>query len=98
LNFVYLLKRLIRERYWRELEKAGSLNQLADFETRLDNLALMAFDVYTKCREQVYEMRITEVKNAQHKLLVRAGMIADGSAGKAEEGDEQVAKEPSNQL
>jgi hypothetical protein len=43
-------------------------------------------------------MRITEVKNAQHKLLVRAGMIADGSAGKAEEGDEQVAKEPSNQL
>ncbi|MDK2955662.1 MAG: hypothetical protein PWQ57_1158 [Desulfovibrionales bacterium] len=85
LSFVYLLKRLVRERYWRELEKAGALNQLWNFETRLDNLALMAFDVYTKCREQVYEMRVSEVKHAQHKLLLRAKMIVDIPAGKAEE-------------
>jgi hypothetical protein len=84
-NFVYLLKRLLRDRYGKEMARAGALEQLRDFEVRLDNLALMAFDVYTKCREQVYEMRIQEVKNAQHKLLVRAKMIVDNSADAADE-------------
>ncbi|MFW5836391.1 MAG: RsbRD N-terminal domain-containing protein [Desulfovibrionaceae bacterium] len=84
-SFVYQLKRLVREGYMQKAVAAGTMEQFLDFEARLDNLALMAFDVYTKCREEVYEMRVKEVKNAQHKLLLRAKMIVDNSAGPADQ-------------
>jgi hypothetical protein len=35
---------------------------LAGFERRIDGVALAAFDVYARCREQVCELRVNEVK------------------------------------
>ena len=60
--FVYLLK----EAVWECCHDDGLSREtegLAELEHRLDRLALMAFDAYTRCRERLAEIRINEVKN-----------------------------------
>ncbi|MGE4552479.1 MAG: RsbRD N-terminal domain-containing protein [Desulfovibrionaceae bacterium] len=85
INFVFGLKKILRDEYFDELKRAGELDQLLAFEARVDNLALMAMDLYAKSRESIYEMRVKEVKSAQYNLLRRARMIVDQTAKGAEE-------------
>jgi hypothetical protein len=77
IGFVFLLKKLIRDEFFKEMEKNGTLADLLRFEARIDNLAMMSFDIYTKSREQVFRMRVDEVKRSQRSLLRRAGMTVD---------------------
>lgn len=84
LSFVFLFKKLLRDEYFQTLDGEGRLAELLRFEAKVDNLALMAFDIYTKSRELVYRMRVDEVKHAQHSLLRRAGMIVDVTAPEAD--------------
>lgn len=84
ISFIYLLKKMLREEFMDELEAQGQLVELLKFETRVDNMALMAFDVYAKTRETVFESRVKEVKNAQYNLLRRANMIVDSTAAGAD--------------
>ena len=50
------------------------------FESGIDQLSLRAFDLYTKCREKIHEIRIREMKNQKDrafKLMARSGMDTD---------------------
>jgi len=76
-SFVFLLKKLLRDEFFKKMEAEGRLPELLRFEAKVDNLAMMSFDIYSKGRELVYRMRVDEVKRAQSNLLRRAGMIAD---------------------
>ncbi|WP_027178584.1 RsbRD N-terminal domain-containing protein [Maridesulfovibrio bastinii] len=80
LSFALELKKLIREQFFEKLKKENSLDELLAFETRIDNLGLIAFDVYTKNRDLISQMRIDEVKRAYHMILRRANKIEDASA------------------
>ena len=72
-SFVYLLKRSIRDELldikptrvgdggW-EAEK-DRIEQLSEMESRLDRVALLAFDVYMKCREKIHEIKLKETKS-----------------------------------
>jgi len=77
--FVFTLKDLVRA----QMEGADtrqdalSTSDMALFETRIDQLALIAFDIYMQCREQLYEIRVDEVKNRSHRLLQRANLLAE---------------------
>ena len=87
LSFVFLLKKAVRETLAAELDAEGRLAELLAFETRIDNMALLAFDVYFESRRQVFEMRVKEVKRA-HANIVRLANKARGDftaeeAGKA---------------
>ncbi len=75
--FVFLLKGIVREAL-RDPIRAGlvSHEELADFDARTDRLALLAFDVYSQCREKLYAVRMNEVKNRTYRLLQRTGFIA----------------------
>lgn len=68
-GFVFELKRLLRE----ELPRAGSgaLKELPGFERFIDRLALHAFEVYMRCREQVWAIRNAEVKNLSVGIMER---------------------------
>ena len=79
----FLLKKLIRDEFFKDMEKDGTLADLLRFEARIDNLAMMSFDIYTKSREEVFRLRVDEVKRAQSNLLKRAGMIVDVTADKS---------------
>jgi hypothetical protein len=54
--FVFLLRQIMGE--------LGGGDQFPDFERRLDELALMAFDQYVKCREDLALIRINEARRA----------------------------------
>jgi hypothetical protein len=53
--FVFLLRQIMSER-------GGG--QFPDFDRRIDELALMAFDQYVKCREELALIRINEARRA----------------------------------
>ena len=77
LEFIFGLKRVIRE------ELAGSLAggpfpaELVEVEARIDRLALLAFNLYTGCKEQIFQLRVDEVKNRVGALLRRAKLVCD---------------------
>jgi hypothetical protein len=54
--FVFLLRQIIREQ--------GARDQFPDLERRIDEMALMTFDQYVKCREDLALVRINEAKRA----------------------------------
>ncbi|CCO22803.1 RsbRD N-terminal domain-containing protein [Maridesulfovibrio hydrothermalis] len=80
LSFVFLFKKLMRDEFMEELKKEGKLDELLAFEARIDNLGLIAFDIYTKNRDLIAQMRIEEVKRSHHMLLRRVNKIEDASA------------------
>lgn len=77
--FVFALKNLVREesREAESLEEELRSDELISFEARVDQLAMLAFDIYVQCREQLYELRVNEVKNRTHRLLQRANLLAE---------------------
>jgi hypothetical protein len=72
---VSLLKKAIQEEMkGNKIEMNGRIEEWFDLESRMDQLSLMAFDIYTKYRERVYEIRINEIKKERDrafKLLER---------------------------
>lgn len=78
LAFVYFLKRIAREILSVELEEGRiPWSQMLQFEAKVDELALLAFDVYVRCRENLFEIKVKEIKNRTHRLLLRAQVIGD---------------------
>ncbi|MEW6327147.1 MAG: RsbRD N-terminal domain-containing protein [Thermodesulfobacteriota bacterium] len=76
-SFVFVLKGLIREELASDTQDQQFSDELLFLESRIDDLALLAFDVYMKCREQVYELRATEWKNRLFRLLQKANMLCE---------------------
>ncbi len=73
--FTFLLKKAVREELESEIKENRIFEELLEFESRIDKLALLSFDVYMKCREKLYEIRANEVRNRSFKLLERANLI-----------------------
>lgn len=66
----YLLKPVLRETLLPDMLAAERLDEYLEMESRLDTLALLAFDIYMKARETLAEARIKEIRN-QHAQLRR---------------------------
>lgn len=73
---IFFLKQVVREELEEEIT-GGKINlaELLVFESRVDKLALITFDIFMECREKLAEIRINEVKNRTYKLLQKANMI-----------------------
>lgn len=61
--FIFQLKRLLRQ----ELLKQGDnlKHELAAIESAIDALALEIFAAYSACREQLYQIKLAEMKKRQ---------------------------------
>lgn len=84
--FVYLLKKAIRAELANEIREDKTGAELWQLESRIEELALLAFDTYAKCREKIYEIRINEVKAEREqvlRLLARTNQMLEGSGSKA---------------
>ncbi len=80
LAFVLDLKGAIREQLPEELAPAQAA-ELEALDRRVDGLLLSALDVYSRCREKIYEIRVNEAKKRTAVLLERWNR----RSGKAEE-------------
>jgi hypothetical protein len=77
--FVFSLKAVIRDVLRKEIRENRLQDQLLLMELRVDHLALRAFDVYMGCREELYELRVNEVKREREqafRLLERADRLS----------------------
>ncbi|MBW1887166.1 MAG: RsbRD N-terminal domain-containing protein [Deltaproteobacteria bacterium] len=75
--FVFQLKGVIQKELNKEIRKERLSDELAEFESRIDDMALIAFDVYMRCREKIYEISANQTKNQVSRLLQRTGLISE---------------------
>ncbi|MDH5202873.1 MAG: RsbRD N-terminal domain-containing protein [Nitrospirota bacterium] len=73
--FIFLLKKVVREELKREIKEHQLSDELVKFDSMIDDLALLAFDIYMQCREKIYELKTNELKNMTFGLLKRANLI-----------------------
>ena len=59
---VFLLKKIIRDETKKDIDTHGFFEDLLELESRIDYCVLLAFDVYMKCREKIWEIKLDEFK------------------------------------
>ena len=85
--FVFDLKRIVREKLGEAIHEGQLSEELWSLDGEIDKVGLLALDIYMKCREEIYEVRVKEVKRSVSRLIERANKIC-GIPGK--EGDPEV--------
>ncbi|MDD5205149.1 MAG: hypothetical protein PHS17_06990, partial [Desulfobacterales bacterium] len=76
-GFLFSLKAIIRSELESEIRKNDLSEELTRLEDRVDDLVLLAFDIYMKCKEKVFEIRVNEAKNHVSRLLRKAELICE---------------------
>jgi hypothetical protein len=66
---------------YRAVVTDASAEDRADFERRVDRLLLTAFDVYNRCRQQVYDIRVKAIRNRSLKVMERLNTWREQRAG-----------------
>jgi hypothetical protein len=69
--FVLRLREIVRAALGGVAADPESYAELAKLDAQIDRIALVAFDAYVACREQVHELRINEVKRQVSWVLDR---------------------------
>ena len=77
IGFILQLKEIIRKEFDAKVQPNGLSAELKALENKIDNIALLAFDIYMQCRQKIYEIRVNEVKNQVGKLLERANLLSE---------------------
>ncbi len=67
-HFIFAIKAILRD----ELDFKPDAAQWRTLDSRVDELGLIAFDVYMRSREKVYEVRYNQLKKLNHVMLERA--------------------------
>jgi len=62
------LKWVIRQVLSKDKNTASLVQDLATLDCNIDRVALAAFDMYVQCREQLYQVRIKELKSGNYIL------------------------------
>jgi hypothetical protein len=75
--FILSLKKVLREYLAKELQDHRMAAEFIEFESKIDQLCLIAFDIYMQCREKVYQISANETRNRTFRAFERAGLIAE---------------------
>jgi hypothetical protein len=70
-GFIFQLKAAIRGEIGDRIPRLDRWEDLAELESRIDRLALLAFEKYTECREQLHQARNREIQSRAGKILER---------------------------
>ena len=78
ISFVFSLKKIIRNQLNKsDFNDHRILAELSEFDLKIDLIGLMAFDIYMKCREKIYQIKANEEKNRTFSAFERAGLIKE---------------------
>jgi hypothetical protein len=73
--FVPMLKQTVWEICSREIASKDLMSEWLDFLGRLDRLTNISFDMYMRCREQLWKQRAEFTNARTHRLLERANLL-----------------------
>ncbi len=62
-GFIFSLKKIIRNELEQEFIERKFLTDIIDIESYIDNVALIAFDLYMDAREKTFKIRLSEIKS-----------------------------------
>lgn len=88
--FIFDLKPAIREVVDSRVRGSESWNDLWELESRVDRVALLAFEKYMECREKLHEIRNDEIKSRALQLLKRVNARSAISEHEEERIDDDV--------
>ncbi len=69
-GFVYRLKDIVRSKLF-DGDGFDGDSEFWEFSGRVDEMGLVAFDVYVKCRESVFSIRLSEARSRSLKAFER---------------------------
>ena len=79
-NFLFSLKTIIKEILGNEILKdKQSMDEWFVFETKIDQLIQLGFDIYMECITKLYEIKATEMKKRTFSAFERAGLVKDNT-------------------
>jgi hypothetical protein len=61
----------------REIRENSLSEEMTILEARIDEMALLSFDIYMKCKERIYEIKADEVKRMTFRLIQKANLICE---------------------
>ncbi|RLB58998.1 MAG: hypothetical protein DRI34_03250 [Deltaproteobacteria bacterium] len=76
-RFLFELKDIVREVLGERLADRREQEWLGRFDRQVDQLALFAFDIYSRLRERMYQLRIAEVKRSVSTIMKRTGYFSE---------------------
>jgi hypothetical protein len=80
IGFIFLLKKAIQEVLGSRIQEKQVVEEWLKFQLKIDQMALLAFDVYMKCKEKIYEIRVRESKaekDRAFRLLERMNLLKE---------------------
>jgi hypothetical protein len=76
--FIFEVKKVVRKELASEiLHDPHMREELAAWDSAVDDLVLFAFDIYMQCREKIYDLKANEARNLTFRLLQKAKLIAE---------------------
>ena len=77
-TFIYLLKDVITDELRNSSEPVKDMfPDVVSFYDKIDRAVLTAFDIYSKCREKLFEIKVESAKNQVSGLLRRSDLISE---------------------
>lgn len=73
--FILGLKPIIRDVLGKQLTGAAAYAELLELEGRIDEMLLVGFDIYLKCRETLFQLKVDLEKNRIGHAFERAGIV-----------------------
>ncbi len=58
--FPLLLKKVIRTNLYQEIVDRELTGKLFEFESRIDQMSMLAFDIYMQCREKIFDLKLQQ--------------------------------------
>ena len=77
LRFVFQFKDILRKELKKQLKDPQSSRAMQELEARIDELGLVAFDIFIECKEKIFELRANTEKTRVYKAFHRAGLVSD---------------------
>ncbi len=75
--FILSLKKVLRDYFAKELRDSRLAAEFIELESSIDQICLIAFDIYMQCREKVYQISANETRKRTFKAFERAGLIKE---------------------
>ena len=92
ISFVFFLKKIIRDELKKEIRENDLSDELTLLEDQIDYLGLIAFDIFMRCREKLYDIKANEMRHMTFRLLQKANLICEQPEGEPEVSDTKFVK------
>jgi hypothetical protein len=92
ISFVFVLKKIIRDELAKEIREKDISDALTLLENHIDSLGLLAFDIFMRCREKLYDIKANEMRHMTFRLLQQANLISEQPGEEPDASDSNFVK------